>query len=239
MFWKYINSRKMENSLSIIIYGYNEGENAARTVAEALELVETRGLDGEVIFVDDGSTDHTSRALEDFTRSKRIIYLSHEYNKGIGSAIKTGLAAARKAWITALPADGQVPPGELAKILDAAAGVTLVVSRFPRRFKTADDLVRRFFSIGFHAFCQVAMGGGWGMDGVWMARADRVRDLDFLSRTFVANIEIPVRLIRSGETWRRVDLEVRPRAGGRSKIFSAGRILRVGAEILKAGMNIS
>jgi glycosyltransferase involved in cell wall biosynthesis len=229
----------METSLSIIIYGYNEAENAVGTVTEAIEFVEARGLDAEVLFVDDGSTDRTRQVLDDFIKNRKIAYLSHRNNMGIGEAIRTGIGAAQKAWVTALPADGQVPPREIGKLLDAIEGVSLVVSRFPGRFKTADDLIRRIFSIGFHLFCQAFMGGGWGMDGVWMARVDQVRDMGFVSRTFVANIEIPVRLIRSGEAWRRVDLEVRPRAGGRSKIFSAGRILKVGSEIVKTGLKIT
>jgi len=229
----------MHDSLSIIIYGYNEAENAARTVAEALEFIEARGLDAEVLFVDDGSTDGTKQSLEGFMDNIRFKYLKHDTNKDIGEAIRTGLGSAAKAWVTALPADGQISPHELGKLLDAAPGVSLVVSRFPRRFKTADDLVRRLFSVGFHALCQAFMGGGWGMDGVWMARVDEVREMSFVAHTFVANIEIPVRLIRSGQNWSRVDLEVRRRPGGRSKIFSFGRIVKVAGEIVKTGLKIS
>lgn len=228
----------MCRSVSIILYGYNEGENAPSMVEEAFDYLDKSSLEGEVVFVNDGSSDETEERMRDFSGESRFRYLSHGTNRGIGAAIRTGIAGSEKDWIAALPADGQISPHELKKMVDASSGVALVVSRFPERFKTADDMIRKVFSTGFHLMCRLFMGGGWGMDGVWMARREDLVAAAFASETFVANIEIPVRLIRSGVKWKRVDIQVRRRAGGSSKIFSPGRIMRVAGEIVKIGYMI-
>ena len=230
----------MDPLLTIIIYGYNEKESAALLVEESFDFFDSGPIEGEVVYVDDGSTDGTARSLEKYLDTGRFHFCRHEANRGIGAALSTGIPHARGTWVTALPADGQISPHEVKTMLEALSDqdVSLVISHFPRRFETADDMVRRVFSTGFHLMCQVIMGGGWAMDGVWMARTGLVRDLSFLSGTFVANIEIPVRLIRSGAKWKRVALNVRRRESGSSKIFSFGRIVRVGREIAKTGVKI-
>ena len=225
----------MDKSLSIIVYSYDEGENAPSVVGEAFEFLEKNGIEGEVVFVNDGSRDLTEDLLSNFMHNEKFKYLKHLNNMGIGAAIKTGLGRAGMTWVTAIPGDGQISPDELGKMLEAAGEADLVVSRFPERFRTADDVVRRVFSVGFHLSCQLVMGGGWGMDGVWLSKTGEVSALPVVSRSFVANIEIPLRLIRAGARWKRVDLKVRRRTRGRSKIFSFGRIVGVGGEILTAG----
>lgn len=78
--------------LSLIVPAYNE--------ARALELnlpklLLAAGSDGEVVIVDDGSTDETVRVVTEAARdSTAVRLLSHDKNRGKGAAVRTGMLAA-------------------------------------------------------------------------------------------------------------------------------------------------
>lgn len=74
-------------SVSVIIPVYNE----RRTVGSVIEVARTWPQAGEVIVVDDGSTDGTQDGLKRFTRGVKII--THASNKGKGHAIASGVRA--------------------------------------------------------------------------------------------------------------------------------------------------
>src|SRR5207248_8418483 len=78
--------------LSVIVPVYNE-RNTVTEILRRMRRVELP-IDLEVIVVDDGSNDGTDRvlaALEDST----VRVLTHPTNQGKGSAVRTGLKAAR------------------------------------------------------------------------------------------------------------------------------------------------
>lgn len=69
---------------------------------------------GEIIVVDDGSTDSTlttARELE--ARHDRVRVISHGINRGIGHALRTGYAAARFENVVNVSGDGQFDTDEL------------------------------------------------------------------------------------------------------------------------------
>ncbi|MBS1618318.1 MAG: glycosyltransferase family 2 protein [Bacteroidetes bacterium] len=95
--------------LSVVIFCYNEAHSIAEVIRSALRLTgEAAG--GEVIVVDDGSTDQTPDVVRSIAG---VRYICHEYNKGIGEALRTGYAAARCDYVCAVPGDGQFDLEEL------------------------------------------------------------------------------------------------------------------------------
>lgn len=82
--------------LIVLIPAYNECEiigDTIRAIKGATPLINGHGVDVLVYVIDDGSTDETGR-LAELAGADRI--LRHKINLGLGSAIRTGLAA---AWI--------------------------------------------------------------------------------------------------------------------------------------------
>jgi glycosyltransferase involved in cell wall biosynthesis len=75
----------------------------------------------DVLVVDDGSVDRTSEIAR--ARGVRVARLCR--NLGIGGAVQTGLRLAARDnydWAMQIDGDGQHPPSELAKLIDAAEG---------------------------------------------------------------------------------------------------------------------
>ncbi|HBW73913.1 MAG: UDP-glucose-undecaprenyl-phosphate glucosyltransferase [Candidatus Magasanikbacteria bacterium GW2011_GWA2_45_39] len=92
--------------LSVIIPAYNESEVIARTVRHVDEFFAKEHIDGEMIVVDDGSTDGTGGVLahvKNTTSPLKIISFSK--NTGKGAACKAGFTASRGSWSVFMDAD--------------------------------------------------------------------------------------------------------------------------------------
>ena len=112
--------------LSILIPVFNE----AATVEEIVHRVRTadvRGLQREIILVDDGSTDGTGPILQRLAGAGDLQLLSHPVNRGKGAALRTALARATGEIVIIQDADLEYDPAEypdlLGPILDGRADV--------------------------------------------------------------------------------------------------------------------
>lgn len=94
-------------SFSVVIPAYNEGLAIQAVLQSLTAFLREHAPDAEVIVVDDGSTDGTADAVRAVAG---VRLLSHPYNKGYGSALKTGVLAARNEWCITYDADGQHTP---------------------------------------------------------------------------------------------------------------------------------
>lgn len=116
-------------TLSIIIPAYNEEDGIAAIVERVLATgpaLRARGVELELIVVDDGSRDRTA---ENVSCYEGVCLVRHRTNHGYGAALKTGFAQARGEWLGFLDADGTYPPEYFPALLDAARthGVDLVI----------------------------------------------------------------------------------------------------------------
>ncbi len=71
--------------------------------------------------VDDGCPDGTGQYIEDKIEDQRVSVLSHEHNRGVGAAMKSGYRAALADGmeiIVKLDGDGQMDPAEIPHLLD-------------------------------------------------------------------------------------------------------------------------
>jgi dolichol-phosphate mannosyltransferase len=78
--------------IRFVIPAYNEAENIPRLLADLAPRA--RELGARVIFVDDGSTDGTSEAIMAHRQDLHLAIVRHEVNRGLGTAINSGLRAA-------------------------------------------------------------------------------------------------------------------------------------------------
>src|SRR5919199_5625359 len=113
----------MSSSLSIIIPAFNESARIAKTLRQVLSYLDEQPGGGEVIVVDDGSSDDTSRVAAEFIKAHargfvegRVIRV--EPNRGKGNAVRTGLLAARNTVAAFFDADLSMPVTETPKLVE-------------------------------------------------------------------------------------------------------------------------
>jgi len=90
--------------------------DAAATVGAVVR--EARTLTDQVLVVDDGSRDATASTAAEAGAT----VLAHSHNRGKGAALRSGLEWARDHGyevVVTLDADGQHPPSQIARLLDA------------------------------------------------------------------------------------------------------------------------
>lgn len=113
--------------MSVVLPCLDEEETVGAVVREAFGGIAAAGITGEVIVVDNGSTDRSAAVAAE--AGARVI---SEPRRGYGSAYLAGLAAARGETIVLADADGTYPLGDLSGLLERMrAGADVVLgSRF-------------------------------------------------------------------------------------------------------------
>jgi dolichyl-phosphate beta-glucosyltransferase len=111
----------MNPTISIIIPAFEEEERLGESLSKILSYIGAEKLDGEVIVVDDGSSDSTARTAESVfavcpSIPSRVI--RYEKNRGKGYAVRTGLKAAKAPIALFTDADLSTPIEELPKLVE-------------------------------------------------------------------------------------------------------------------------
>jgi len=99
--------------LSVIIPVYNEVKN----IEEILKRVQSTKRAYEILVVDDGSQDGTRKLLRELDGRKKLRVILHERNQGKGSAVVTGMNAAKGDVLLIQDADLEYDPRDYPALL--------------------------------------------------------------------------------------------------------------------------
>ena len=140
--------------LTVIIPCFNEEEALPIYYREMSKVMaDLRGVDTELLFIDDGSTDRTLSVMKDLhILDKRCKYLSFSRNFGKEAAIYAGLKNAVGDYVAVMDVDLQDPPDMLPKmykILEEEGYDSVATKRSTR---TGEPRIRSFLSRSFYKF---------------------------------------------------------------------------------------
>lgn len=105
--------------LSVVVPAFNEETRIARTVSEIVAEIDRLSLDGELVVVDDGSSDGTASMVEQAARTDARIRVVRASHGGKGATVRRGMLEARGEWRFLADADLSMPITELKRFLDA------------------------------------------------------------------------------------------------------------------------
>jgi dolichol-phosphate mannosyltransferase len=130
--------------ISIVVPVYNEVDNVLPLAAEVAAALDSSCRAFELVFVDDGSTDGTWKAILHASRADpRVRGIRHLRNAGQSAALWTGISASTAAVIGTLDGDLQNDPADLPRLLERLDQYDFVCGV---RTKRQDSLVRRISS---------------------------------------------------------------------------------------------
>lgn len=215
----------MQNSeprpdLSVLVPAFNEVENIPELVRSLCTVFDKHGLRGEIVLVDDGSTDGTYETAENLARSeRRLKLLRHRTNFGKTEAMLTGNAAASADVIVLYDADMQHSPEEIPLFLDKIRqeGYDIICGRKVGKYR------KRFVSYIYNLLSRILFN-------------IPVRDLNSMKafkRAVLQEIHLRhdwhrffvVLAWNKGYRVGEIDVELLPRRHGKSKYTGAWRVM--------------
>lgn len=209
-------------SLTIVIPAYNERDNLPRVLADALAFGRRACSRFELLVIDDGSSDGTPAVLAG-AAAPELRVIRHDRNRGLTAALRSGFFGAAHEFVTWIPADGQIPPRELGKILDVWSGEDLVLSTYRSR---PDGLARAVMSRGLRVLLWATTGLRDRLEGVYLFRRAFLDELGLVSDRSAGSIgfEIAVKARRLGKRVGSTEIECAPRLSGHSKVANARNV---------------
>ena len=111
----------MPSKLSIVVPAFNEAARLERTLWQIVEYLTERREEGELIVVDDGSQDDTSKIAERVASQSGPVaarVIRYDENRGKGYAVRLGLLEAKANIALFSDADLSTPITEAAKLVD-------------------------------------------------------------------------------------------------------------------------
>jgi dolichol-phosphate mannosyltransferase len=160
------------SKLFVVLPCYNEEENISEIVFEwqnqREKLMKSGLTDFEIIAVNDGSKDNTSVLLEEGkAKYTNITILTHEINKGLGQAVKTGMEyvvenGREEDYMCIMDSDNTQNPIYIFDMLKTAVSSDsdcVIASRYRKNSKiTGVSAFRNFLSLGARFYYAFILG---------------------------------------------------------------------------------
>lgn len=145
--------------LSVVVPCYNEELNIPELAQRVLRMFDTGGLRGELILVDDGSADATARVIREHSQADaRVVGVFHRVNRGMAGAWRTGVNAARGAYVAIIDADLQYQPEDILRLYRTLLDYSVDVVQGWRSSVGRERGARYSLSRGFNTILNAAFG---------------------------------------------------------------------------------
>lgn len=224
---------KTNPQLTVVIPAYNEYENLERVVEDCVAFLQSERIADEIIIVNDGSTDGTGYLAEDLGRKyKEIKVIHHEKRKGMSGALRTGFLNATMQYVTFLPADGQIRPHELKKLINSLSGNDIVLSYYRKR---PDSPFRLFMSQTLRLILLSILGLTMKLEGIYLFKKSLLDQIQLTcsGSAGLIGFELIYKAKRKGLKTASVEINCLPRLSGKSKVSNLRTILITFYELLK------
>jgi dolichol-phosphate mannosyltransferase len=207
-------------SLSVVIPAYNEAENILGTLTNVTAAVAPLPLDVEILVVDDGSKDETSRLVRaNADRFPGVTLLVNERNMGFGWTYRRGVEAATRDYIVMVHGDNAWAAETLHDFLGHTGDADIIIG-YTRDMWRSRTWTRAAISKAFTLLVNLITGRRLKYyNGLQIHKAPVLKSLRVQSTGYGFQAEVLVKALRLTETYVEVPLDLIEREKGESKAF--------------------
>jgi len=149
----------MSCQISVIVPCYNESKNVGELVDRIAKVFQKKGISGEIVLVNDGSSDNTGEVIEKLrSQVANLVACHHEVNKGIEAGWKTGLRAASGKYACLIDADLQYLPEDIWRLYREIIACKADLVQGCRSSLSRQKDSRYWFSIGLNVMLNALFG---------------------------------------------------------------------------------
>jgi len=207
----------MQLSVSLIVPVFNDALSLRHFRNRLLEG-ELMEIVDEVILVDDGSTDGSWNLCVEFCEADtRIRAVRHNFNRGLGAAIRTGVVNSRFDTVTWIPSDLQIDPDDLAAAIRCRSRDEMLFLLRRGRNEMSRNLLSGAAHLVLRLLFRVNLTNHCGI--FVLPKATYLENQPITSRA-ISCMELFVRLSALGGRIRTTEVKCHPRRSGVSKTFS-------------------
>jgi dolichol-phosphate mannosyltransferase len=211
--------------LSVVIPAQNEEGSVGQTVEGIVAVLEREEIDYEVLVVDDGSEDGTAAAVEAIgAANPRVRCRPSHYERGFGMAVRAGLDLFEGDAVVIAMADASDDPEDVARYhrlledgWDCAFGSRFVsgahIHDYPRLKLIINRLANWFIRILFrHRYNDTT-------NAFKAYRREAIETIQpLLSKHFNLTVEIPLKAIVRGHSYKVIPISWTNRTAGEAKL---------------------
>ncbi len=213
--------------LTVVMPALNEEKNIAAAINNALKAFSKFNIDGEIIIVNDGSTDKTENIVKNIMqKDKHVRQLKHEAPKGIGASFWDGVDNAKGEIIVMLPGDNENDPLEILRYYRMLEHVDIVIPFVYN--KRVRSLFRNILSYLYRFIINTTFLVNFNYtNGTILYRKSMLKELDYRSNSFFFQTDILIRTVKKGYLFAEVPYRIDLRKEGISKAVTFPSLMKV------------
>ena len=213
--------------ITVIMPALNEEKNILSAVDGTLKALEDFDIKGEIIIVNDGSTDNTRDvAASIIKRDKCVRMISHRTSQGIGASFWDGVDNANGRTVIMIPGDNENNPWEILRYYRLLDHVDIIIPFIFNKgvrslFRNTLSFIYRFI-INSTFFVNLNY-----TNGTVLYRKSILKELNHRSNGFFFQTDILIRTIKEGYLFAEVPYKIGLRKEGISRAVLFPSLLKV------------
>ncbi len=225
-------------SLSVIMPALNEEKNIEEAVKSTLNAFSKHDINGEIIVVNDGSTDNTAQILENLSQQfDNVRFITHSKPGGIGYSFWDGAKLSEKDVVVMFPGDNENDADDALIFFDLVDKVDIIIP-FIHNIEVRDR-TRRLISSIYNFIMNISFGIKLNYhNGTIFYKRVILNDVELSSFGFFYQAELLIKLIRKGYLFVEVPNYLGQRGSGESKALTMKSFIQVIRGYLKLAYNI-
>lgn len=207
--------------VSIVLPVFEEENTIETVIVEIMDTLADSPFSYEIVAVEDGSKDNSLSILRQLQQRYpfKIRIAHHIYNKGYGSALRTGIHIARGDIVVCMDADGQHTAKSIPEMVALIPDYDMVIGYRTENYQGSwyRNLGNRFYNLfasWLSSFKVMDLTSGYRA----MRKETVSHFLPLYPSGFSASLTVTLAYLKAGYTLTYIPVHIHPRAGGKSKV---------------------
>ena len=199
-------------NLSVVISGYNEEQAVEHVLLGVLHFFDENKIDGELIFMDNHSTDKTGEISEKVAKTDKrltIIHRRNRPNQDLGSSLREGLQNTTGSYLLIMDCDASHDYNEINNLWGHKEEADIIIgSRYVAGGRAELNPKRWLFSTGYNLFARLLTGVNVKdmTTGFKLYKKEVFENMNLTNNGFGLHVEILLKAASKGSTFKEVPI---------------------------------